>query len=112
MSPTADGEIHPRARAVEGDKEIFHNRVLPHLGFQRVSDASTLVDKPFRVLRFACSFTHFPNAATDAAIVLRGKCRKPGVSGAMVLVLLCIFMVAGAHSLQCRKFVVLERKRA
>ncbi len=42
------------------------------------------------------SFTHFPNAATDAAIILRGECRETRVSGAMVLVLLCIFLVAGA----------------
>ena len=38
------------------------------------------------------------NAATDAAISYLPKCRKPRVSGAMVLVLLCIFVVAGAHS--------------
>ncbi|MFM2350703.1 MAG: hypothetical protein RIR04_1669 [Pseudomonadota bacterium] len=42
------------------------------------------------------SFRQIPNAATDAAIVLRGKCRKPRVSGAMVLELLYMFMVAGA----------------
>ena len=46
------------------------------------------------------------NVATDAAISYLPKCRKPRVSGAMVLVSLCIFMVAGAHSLQCRKFVL------
>ena len=45
-------------------------------------------------------------AATDAAIVLRGECRKPRVCGAMVLVLLCIFVVAGAHNIQCRTFVL------
>jgi hypothetical protein len=44
------------------------------------------------------SFTHSPNAATDAAILRRPKCRKPRVSGAIVLILLCIFVVAGAHS--------------
>ena len=36
------------------------------------------------------------NAATDAAISYLPKCRKPRISGAMVLVLLCIFVVAGA----------------
>ena len=36
------------------------------------------------------------NAATDAAISYLPKCRKPRVSGAIVLVLLCIFVVAGA----------------
>jgi hypothetical protein len=40
------------------------------------------------------------NAATDAAILLRRECRKPRVSGAMVLVLLCIFVVAGAGYIQ------------
>ena len=51
------------------------------------------------------------NAATDAAIVLRGECRKPRVSRSIVLVLLCILMVAGAHSLQCRKFVLLAGRK-
>ena len=41
-------------------------------------------------------FTQFSNAATDAAIVLRGEYVKPRVIGAMVLVLLSIFVVAGA----------------
>jgi hypothetical protein len=58
------------------------------------------------------SFTHFPNAATDAAIILRGECRKPRVSRPIVLVLLCILMVAGAHSLQCRKFVLVARGKS
>ena len=56
--------------------------------------------------------THFPNAATDAAIVLQSECRRPRVSGAMLLVLLSISLVAGAHSLQCRKFVLLAGRKS
>jgi hypothetical protein len=52
--------------------------------------------KVVRALNFLVALTHFPNAATDAAIVLRGESRKPRVSGAIVLLLLCIFVVAGA----------------
>jgi hypothetical protein len=42
------------------------------------------------------SFTQISNAATDAAIVLDYKCRKPRVCGAIMLLLLCISVVAGA----------------
>jgi hypothetical protein len=54
----------------------------------------------------------FLNAATDAAIVLRGERGKPRVSGAILMVLLCIFVVAGAHNLQCRKFVLLAGRKS
>jgi hypothetical protein len=64
-----------------------------------------------RVLVRLLSFTHFPNAATDAAIILRGECRKPRVSRSIVLVLLVFFVVAGAHSPQCRKFVLLAGRK-
>ncbi len=40
--------------------------------------------------------THFPNAATDAAIFVQHKYIKRRVIGSMVLVLLYIFVVAGA----------------
>ena len=53
-----------------------------------------------------------PNAATDAAIVLRGERGKPRVSGAILMVLLCIFVVAGAHSPQCRKYVLVARGKS
>ncbi len=58
-------------------------------------------------------FTHFPNAATDAAIVLRGECRKPRVSRAIVLVLLCNLWLRGrtaynVASLFCQKESVLN----
>ncbi len=42
------------------------------------------------------NFEQVSNAATDAAIILRGECRKPRVSGAIVLELLHYLMVAGA----------------
>ena len=52
------------------------------------------------------------NAATDAAISYLPKCRKPRVIGAILLVLLCIFVVAGAHNIQCRKFVLLAGRKS
>ena len=38
------------------------------------------------------------NAAANAAIFLRGKCRKRQVSGAMSMVSLCIFLITGAQN--------------
>ena len=58
------------------------------------------------------SFIQIPDAATDAAISYLPKCRKPRVSGAILLVLLCIFVVAGAHNIQCRTFVLLARGKS
>ena len=65
----------------------------PAIGHYRVLSATFGLFS--RVLVHLLSFTHFPNAATDAAISYLTKCRKPRVSGAMVLVLLSIFVVAG-----------------
>ena len=54
------------------------------------------------------SFRQIP----DAAISYLPKCRKPRVSGAILLVLLCIFVVVGAHNIQCRTFVLLARGKS